>query len=106
MAHTIRAELARILLEEVSDPALRESSIHEVILSKDLKHAKVFFGIPEGATANKSAEGFQRAQAFFKKKLADNLKLRYVPSLEFERDVHTDSVNRLYDLFEEVRAHE
>jgi ribosome-binding factor A len=112
VASLIRTELARTIREDVSDPSLRGISLHDVQLSNDLRYAKVFYACeisldndpapPTAIRVKEIEKGFHRALPFFKKKLADKLQLRYVPSLEFHWDVHAESVNRLYDLFEEV----
>lgn len=111
MASLLRAELARLLLEEVSDPSLHEILITDVQITKDLKTARVFFS-PQGEYSPKqekeTQKGFQRASSFFRRKIGDNLELRHVPALSFERDGHGQTVSRLLNLFEEVEncAHE
>jgi ribosome-binding factor A len=103
MSSLIRAELARILVEEIADPALSGLSITEVELSGDFKHAKVFFHPPERKISEKEiGKGLQRAMPFFKKKLGDNLQLRYIPALEFSHDTHAATVARVFSLLETV----
>lgn len=105
MASLIRGEMARLLIEEISDPSLREIIITEIELSKDLKHARVFYS-PQAEISPKQEKeidkGLHRAMPFFRRKIADNLDLRYVPELIFQRDQHGESVSRLLHLFEEV----
>lgn len=107
MAHLIRGELSRVLIEDISDPSLKEVGITDVDLSNDLKHAKVFFSSHSDLTDKQEKEivrGFQRAVPFFKRKISDSLELRYVPTLEFRRDVHGESLNRLMHLFDDGSA--
>lgn len=110
MATLLRAEMARLLIEEVSDPSLREIIITDVELSKDLKHARVFFAPQQGEITPKQEKeidkGLHRAVPFFRRKIADNLDLRYVPELIFQRDQHGESVSRLLHIFEEVEGKE
>jgi len=105
LASLVRAELATLLLEEVSDPSLKDILITDVQISKDLKSAKVFF-IPNGECSAKqekeTIKGFERASSFFRRKIGENLDLRFVPALVFERDLHGQSVSRLLHLFNEV----
>ncbi len=104
VASMIRAELAKILLEEIADPALSVLQVNEVELSKDLKHARVFFSLGDTKLKAKDIQrGLSRAMPFFRRKLGDNLDLRYVPSLEFEEDTHNDSVDRVFTLLHEVQ---
>ncbi len=107
VATLIRAELARVLIEEVADPALSQLHINEVELSKDLKAAKVFFSPGESTLKPKDIKkGLGRALPFFRRKLADNLDLRYVPTLEFEEDKHGETVSRVFSLLNEAAPHD
>jgi ribosome-binding factor A len=103
VASLIRSELARLLIEEISDPRLKEVVITEVELSRDLKHARVLFAKGEG-NLKEINQGLNRAVPFFRRKLADNLQLRYVPELGFQVDTHGDSLNRLLHLFDDVAS--
>ena len=103
----IRGELARVLIEEISDPSLAGISITEVELTGDLKLARVFFVSSENTVTPKKQKeierGFHRAMPFFRRKLGDNLDVRYVPNLEFIWDTHGESLNRLMHLMDEVQ---
>lgn len=105
MSSLIRSEMARLLLEEISDPTLSHLILTDVVLTKDLKHARVFYAPQSEMTPKQEKEvtkGLERAKSFFRRKLADNLEMRYVPELVFERDAHGESVSRLLHLFDEV----
>ena len=101
MASLIRAEMARVILEEVSDPSLREVVVTDVNLSKDLKSARVFF-VSGQAVPSEVDKGLHRALPFFRRRLGETLELRWVPTLEFKRDTHGDSVHHLMGLFDSL----
>ena len=106
LASLIRAELARILLEEISDPSLKETRITRVEVTGDLKEANIYFSPDEsgGATDDKQTlRGFSRATPFFKRKLGDNLDLRYIPSLKFRKDTKGASIQRIFEMLDELR---
>lgn len=103
VASLIRSELARLLIEEVSDPRLKEIVITEVEVTKDLQKARVFFAKGE-ANLKEVDRGLKRGIAFFRRRLGENLELRYVPELEFQVDDHGDNLNRLLHLFDDVAA--
>lgn len=103
MASLIRSELARVLIEEVSDPSLREVVITEVELSRDLKNARVFYA-KGAANVKEVGRGLHRALPYFKRKLGDNLQLRHIPDLQFEVDTHGESLTRLMNLFHEIEG--
>lgn len=103
IAALIRAELANLVLGEVSDPTLHGLVITDVQMTADLKIARVFYTNSVESVKPKDIEkGISRAMPFFRHKLADNLDLRYVPTLQFIVDEHGNSVNRLYHLFDSV----
>lgn len=103
----IRGELARIVTEEVADPRLSGVLITDVRLSTDRKHARIYFTAPAQTTEKQEREamkGLKHALPFFRRRIADNLEMRYIPELEFERDRHGESVSRLLTVFEEIEG--
>jgi ribosome-binding factor A len=99
----VRAELARMIRDDISDPALRAVAVSDVKLSNDLKSATVFYTSGEATLKPKDLKkGFERAIPYMRRKLGDKLELRYVPTLTFEQDTHNDDVMRLYSLLADV----
>ena len=43
IASVIRKEIAQIIQNDINDPRIKDAVITEVEISKDLKHAKIFF---------------------------------------------------------------
>ncbi|MCX5908184.1 MAG: 30S ribosome-binding factor RbfA [Deltaproteobacteria bacterium] len=83
----IREVLSEMLLRDLHDPRLESVTITGVEVTSDLKLATIFFsarGIPQKAEA--SLQGFQSATGFIKKKMAKELRLRYIPDFLFEVD--------------------
>lgn len=106
MAALIQAELSRVLLEEVSDPALEAISVSGVKVAADLKLARVFY--TSAKPTNKPQEikkGLTRATPFLRRKLGSNLELRYVPELVFELDSHAGELDRLYRIMYPMENH-
>lgn len=99
----IRAELGQLLVQEAADPGLRSVCVTEVVVAQDLKTAKVFFQIVGGDDKGVEA-GLKRAAPFFRRRLSQNLEMRSIPELVFELDTHTDNLNRLLGLLEEVKG--
>ena len=87
MADLIRAEIADILLKEVSDPRLRHIGITGVKLSDDLRSAKVFFvEMGRDVCSPDTETGMRRVTGFLKRELGKRLKLRYMPEITFIYD--------------------
>ncbi len=101
VASLIQAEIARLIVGEIADPQLQGITITDVVLSSDLKYAKVFFH-PGFGDAKEIEKGILRALPFFRRAIGRNLSLRQVPELKFEVDTHTDGLNAILGLLEKV----
>jgi ribosome-binding factor A len=96
MSSLIRSEIARLLIAETGDPRLQSLGITEVVLTGDLKQARVFY--ETHGNVKEVERGLKRATPFFRKKLGEALNLRYVPALEFELDHQAENLHRLMDI--------
>jgi ribosome-binding factor A len=89
VGESIREELARVLREEATDPRLRLVTLTRVDVAPDLTQALVFWSVMEAAGAPSVEEaqaGLDRAAAFLRHQLAQELRLRRMPSLHFRHD--------------------
>ncbi len=88
VAQTISRHLAIILRNEVKDPRVSELSITDVIVTKDLRQAKVFVTglFDSDDDISNAVEGLERASGFLRKKLASSIDMRHCPSLIFSYD--------------------
>lgn len=88
---TLKQVLADILLNEINDPHLRTVSITDVIVSPDLRKARVFITDatatdPEHDNTSELLERLEHAKGFIKKTLGQRMYLKYIPQLSFLRD--------------------
>ena len=98
----IQKVLSEILQKEIKDPRLKMTTITDVEVSRDLKRARIFFTTPNGDRKKEAAiKGFNSAQGFIKRTLADKLNLKYMPDIKFfydesiEYGSHIDSLIKL-----------
>jgi ribosome-binding factor A len=84
----MRRELAAILRDEVRDPRLRQVTIQEVRVSRDLSWAKVYFTcFPLDEGSQEQARLLNgRLASFLRAQLARRIRLRIIPQLHFEHD--------------------
>jgi len=85
----IRAELARVLREEVTDPRIGLVTLLRVDVAPDLSNARVFWSAldgREGAELEGLAAGLDSASSFVRKRLASVMPTKRVPELRFEHD--------------------
>lgn len=107
MGDLIKAELSRLLIRDVADPAIQRVTITGVKVSADLRFARVFFvRLGEEGCTDETVGGLQRASGFLKRELGKNLKLRYVPEIEFSFDTSFDYGDRIERLLVEIQEEE
>ena len=97
--------LAELLAREIRDPRVQSINLTGVKVSKDLRHAWVFFSV-FGADANKddALAGLKRATGFIRSKLGKELSLRFVPSIEFSYDETEAEAQRIESLLRAVKS--
>lgn len=103
VASLVHRELSSILLHKVSDPRIEPTTITEVLVSKDLKHAKIFVvgrGSPEASQT--SVEALNRARSYIRRQLAKQAGLKYTPSLEFKIDKVPERSTRVLNLMKKI----
>ncbi|MEE8392982.1 MAG: 30S ribosome-binding factor RbfA [Rhodospirillales bacterium] len=103
----LRHALADIIERgEIRDPGLRGTSITvtEVSVSPDLRNA-VFYVIPLGGGDNEAVvEGLERAMPFLRRRVAEKVKLKYVPKISFTADTSFDRAEKIDALLNDPRV--
>lgn len=87
----IKKNLSDLLQKKIKDPRLQMTTITNVKMSSDLRHARIYF-IKSGGEKSKveAIEGFKNALGYVKRTLAGQLGLRYMPELKFFYDESFD----------------
>ena len=99
VASAVHAELARMLREDIKDPAVERVSITGVTISPDLTVAKVRY-VPLGGVGDRVAmqAALEAAAKKMRGPIGRVLRLRHAPDLRFEYDknieyaAHMDAV--------------
>ena len=89
VSQVVRAEVARILRQETTDPRLRLVTVTHVRVSPDLGNAQVHWSCLSGddeENVERVAEALDSASGYLRRHLAEALPLRRVPSLHFRHD--------------------
>lgn len=80
----LRRELTLMLRNEVKDPRVSDVIIYDVVVSKDLGTAKVYFSPMDiQQDAAEMMDGLQSASGYLRSQLSKLLSLRKVPELRF-----------------------
>ena len=96
--------VAELLRREIHDPRLQWINLTGVRVSKDLRHAKVYFNLLGGGRdKNEAAAGLKSAAGFIRSKVGKKLNLRFVPAIEFTYDDSEDEARRIDALLNKVK---
>ena len=97
----IKRELVLLLSTGTKDPRLKDVIITDVIVSRDLTSAKVFFSIDDASQKDVSCL-LRKASGFFRSSLSKALDLRHTPSLTFIYDTAPNTGARMDDLLNKL----
>lgn len=99
----ILREISSLLLLKVKDPRLKGVTLTDVRVSKDLRHAYVYYSLfGQDEQKNQAQAGFESAKGFIRKVIGKRLHLRYVPDIQFRYDVSLEHGQKIDRLLEEV----
>ncbi len=86
IAEQLKGEIARILIEEVTDPRIALVTLTRVDVAPDLSHAVVFWSALDSTALDRIEDGLESAAPFLRRCLARELPLRRMPELRFRHD--------------------
>ena len=95
----LRREITNLLRNEVKDPRISEIIIYDVVVSKDLGTAKVYFSpMNSEQDVDDLTQGLQSASGFLRTQLSKALHMRKMPELRFivdETEAKSDRIEQL-----------
>jgi len=103
MSDAILKEMAQLIRDSVRDPRVGMVNVNAVKLSKDLSHARIyvtFVDNPKNETPARRVEVLNKASGFLRAELANSMRSRTVPHLNFQHDeviYEADRMSRLID---------
>lgn len=105
VAGKVQRVLSEILTTRVKDPRFEMVTITAVIMTADLKLAKVYFSTAgDMDKAEQARRGFKTARGYIKRALARELGLRYMPDLRFYYDDTFDTSARIDKLLKSLKS--
>lgn len=107
--------LGKLLVRELNDPRVRAVTLTGIDVRRDLKHVCVYFavrnspvpseGVRNGQSPSAEAmTGLTQATGFIRAKIARELRLRFVPTIEFVFDETPDRAQRIDDLLRQASS--
>ncbi len=95
--------VSRLLAHTLNDARIRGVTLTAVEVRPDLKHARIYFTVRDGESQKEEAlQCLRGATGFIRGRIAGELKLRFVPAIEFVHDQAPDQARRIEDLLKTV----
>ena len=102
VAARVQEELASMLSRDVKDPRVVGVVISRVLMTDDLRQARVFVRVLEEDKRDEALKGLAKASAMLRSGVGKRAKLRYAPELEFRYDEGQDAALRIEQLLHEI----
>jgi ribosome-binding factor A len=103
VADVVRAELARLLREDLRDPAIGFATITDVVMADDLRSARVFVSVfGEKDQFKATVDALNHARGRLRSLVAKNCGLRYAPDLHFTEDHTLERGARVEELLRSI----
>ena len=105
VADAIKRLVAEALLTEMSDPRLSGAQITHVRMTKDLRIARIYYHLFQAADAERknAARGFKSAAGYIRRKIGEELSLKFTPEVEFFYDDSIDLSDRIDELMQGIK---
>ena len=103
VGHLLRQILADILLTKAADPRLLDLTITEVDMSPDLKLARVYYLVRQGADPEEVVAALDHALGFIKQEVAREHILRLMPEFCFLPDETLEKAEKLEKLLQATK---
>ncbi|HTY22318.1 MAG TPA: 30S ribosome-binding factor RbfA [Desulfomonilaceae bacterium] len=104
VAELIHQVIADLLVSKIKDPRVQGVTITDVVLSSDLKSARVYFCSLNNEQSVTHQRGLEAAEGFIRRQLRLELDLKYIPQLSFFYDTAFDNSARISRLLKDLAA--
>ncbi|MFV2031686.1 MAG: 30S ribosome-binding factor RbfA [Gammaproteobacteria bacterium] len=104
LASQIQRELASLIQNSVKDPRMATPSILEVIVTRDLSQARVYFSVLNEEDSDQTLEALNHASGYLQRKVGKVLKARITPRLVFIYDDTNIRGRNMSDLIDSAIA--
>jgi ribosome-binding factor A len=105
VGEAIRDELSILLAREVHDPGVGFITLTTVKVSPDLQLARVYYtSLGDEKARHETAKALGRATPFLRRQVAQRLRLRRAPELQFFYDESIARHDRIEQILQELKA--
>jgi ribosome-binding factor A len=107
VGEAIRHELSELLQRDVHDPGVGFITLTQVKVSPDLQLARVYYtSMGDEKALKETAKALGRATPFLRRQVAQRLRLRRAPELQFFYDQSIAHTDRIEQILQELKAEE
>lgn len=100
----LRQEISRIVHRELKDPRLGFITITALELTRDLRYAKIYFSVLGDSKKKRLAlKGLNSAKGYIKNLIADRIKLRLMPELDFRIDESFEKIKKIHEILDKLK---
>ena len=101
----IRIELTQLLARDVHDPGVGFITLTKVTVTPDLQLARVYYtSMGDDKALRETEKALGRALPFLRRQIAQRVRLRRVPELEFFFDQSVAQQDRIEQILQELKA--
>lgn len=105
IAELIKVELGRLILTKLKDPRLGFVTITRVIMSADLRNARVMYSVMNRKEDDDpTAKALESARGFLQHEIASDLKLRLTPRLSFHLDTSVEHSMKIEAIIKKLHS--
>ena len=105
VGEAIRDELSTLLARDVHDPGVGFITLTTVKVSPDLQLARVYYtSMGDEKALKETAKALGRATAFLRRQVAQRLRLRRAPELQFFYDQSVAHQDRIEQILQDLKA--
>src|SRR5512136_342026 len=103
----ILREIADLLMTRVKDPRVKKTTVTGIVVSKDLRYAKVFYSlIGSEQEILEAQKGLESATGFIKREIGLRMDLKYIPDIVFKHDPSLAEGDHMEKLFQRLKTEE
>ncbi|HHY77285.1 MAG TPA: 30S ribosome-binding factor RbfA [Clostridiales bacterium] len=108
ISEEIKREISKIIMNELKDPRISAMcSIVSVETTPDIKYAKVYVSIyGNKEEKERTFEGLKNASGFIRKRLGEEIKIRYLPEIQFVLDESIEHGVRISEILNRIKKQE
>jgi ribosome-binding factor A len=105
VGEAIRNELSQLLQRDVHDPGVGFITLTQVKVSPDLQLARVYYtSMGDEKALRETAKALGRATPFLRRQIAQRLRLRRAPELQFFYDQSVAHQDRIEQILQELKT--